>query len=321
MLVRFEGKARRERTRATQELIVAFDAGGAAGLQAAHTRLRRQRLGYRVMSALVDLVVPMETLLAVAKDIDEWVGRHGVCEAARLALDGPPIRWQASLPNLSTRLLQEEAVIFYGRHGSMLTPILLAAAIGRSDLKMVAASYIAKLGPHTAACSFPVYAAAPVQMRKAGRKGLSSRIAGWIAWKSEGGLAREDARERNRLALAAAAAHVRNGGGLLIAPDSRDRREPWRPGIGTLVAALARDPGPRTTYLVPWKIQRASISAVFQILSRNPLVRAYGRRRFRRPIRVSFGEPNTLQSIVGKTGLRPADITAQLEADYRRLRF
>jgi hypothetical protein len=142
---------------------------------------------------------------------------------------------------------------------------------------------------------------------------------GWIAWKSEGGLSRDAAKERNRESLVQATEHVRRGGGLLIAPEPRNHREPWRPGIGVVVAELARNPGPHAIYLVPWSISGASITGIFQLLSRNPLARRLGRLRFRRPVRVALGEPLPIQRVVDEVGVNPVKITAAIEARYREL--
>jgi hypothetical protein len=182
---------------------------------------------------------------------------------------------------------------------------------------MVAASFIAKIGPNVGRCSFPVYATAQVKMKSAGRKGVTPRALGWIAWKSERSVDREEARERNRASLVQAVEHVRSGGGLLIAPDPRERKRPWRQGIGVIVVSLAHDPGARPAYVVPWSITGASITGLFQLLSRNPAMRALGRMRFRHPIRVTFGEPVPVRRIVEQAGYNPAKVTEVLERDYR----
>jgi hypothetical protein len=221
------------------------------------------------------------------------------------------------MPEKGQRDILSASVVFYGKHGSALTPLLLAAALDRPDLKMVAASFIAKIGPNVGRCSFPVYATAQVKMKRAGRKGVTPRALGWIAWKSERSVDREEARERNRASLVQAVEHVRSGGGLLIAPDPRERKRPWRQGIGVIVVSLAHDPGARPAYVVPWSITGASITGLFQLLSRNPAMRALGRMRFRHPIRVTFGEPVPVRRIVEQAGYNPAKVTEVLERDYR----
>ncbi|MDD5263695.1 MAG: 1-acyl-sn-glycerol-3-phosphate acyltransferase [Candidatus Bipolaricaulis sp.] len=225
------------------------------------------------------------------------------------------------MPSRGEKEIRAGSMIVYGTHGSILTPILLAAAINRPDLKMVAADYIAKLGPNIAGCSFPVYAAMHVTVKRASDKGLVPRAMGWIASKSAGPSDRDAVRQRNRESLAGAAEHVRQGGGLIIAPESRNRREPWRTGLGTLVADLARDAACQSTYLVPWSIRGASVTAIFQLLSRNPLARRLGARRFRNPVQVLFGEPMLVERVVAEAGDDPREIAAYLERDYRERGF
>jgi 1-acyl-sn-glycerol-3-phosphate acyltransferase len=299
------------------ELAGAFDAGGVAALNETHLGCLKRSWRYRALYRLLRLFLPITPLLTITEDLDRLVGELGVDEASRVTLARPPVPWAAEMPPDGEREIRSASIIVYGTHGSIITPLLLAAAIGRPDLKMIAASYIAKLGPNIAGCSFPVYAAAPVTVKRAGRKGLVPRAMGWIAWKSEGGLTRDAARERNREALRGGAAHVRQGGGLLIAPEGRNHREPWRPGIGAIVAGLAQDSSGKSIYLVPWSIRGASITGIFQLLSRNPFVRRLGRLRFRHPVRVALGEPMPIARVVAEAGCDPLKITAYLERDYR----
>ncbi len=299
------------------ELVDSFDAGGIGALHETHLACLRKSRRYRAVYRLVRFFLPITPLLTITKDLERLVGELGVHGASRATLARPPIPWHAEMPPNGELEICTTSIIVYGTHGSILTPLLLAAAIDRPDLKMIAASYIAKLGPNIAGCSFPVFAAAPVKVKRAGRKGLVPRAMGWIACKSEGGLAPEVARERNRDSLRQAAAYVRQGGGLLIAPEPRDHRQAWRQGIGVLVADLARDPGTKPVYLVPWNITGASITGIFQLLSRNPLMRYLGKRRFRRPVRVALGEPMSIEDVVAEAGCDPVRITAFLERNYR----
>jgi hypothetical protein len=300
-----------------RSLQVAFDQGGVEALHTAHVASLERNFRYRALYRLLDLIVPMSPILAIAKDIDRLVGTLGVSAASRHVLARPPIPWRTEMPEKGQQDVLSASVVFYGKHGSALTPLLLAAALDRPDLKMVAASFIARIGPNVGRCSFPVYATAQVKMKSAGRKGITPRALGWIAWKSERSLDRDEARERNRVSLVQAVEHVRGGGGLLIAPDPRERKRPWRQGIGVIVVSLAHDSGPRPAYVVPWSITGASITGLFQLLSRNPLMRALGRTRFRQPIRVAFGEPVPVRRIVEQAGYNPAKVTEYLERDYR----
>jgi len=304
-----------------RELSDSFGQGGIDALHQAHFASLKKSLRYRLLYRLLNLFLPITPLLTITRDLDRMVGELGVHGGSRVTLARLPIPWRSEMPARREVEIRTAPIIVYGTHGSILTPLLLAAAINRPDLKMIAASYITKLGPNIAACSFPVYAAAPVKVKRAGRKGLVPRVMGWIAWKSEGGLERDAAKERNRDSLRRAAEQVRRGGGLLKAPEPRNHRESWRAGIGVLVAELTRNPGPHATYLVPWSISGASITGIFQLLSRNPLARRLGKLRFRRPVRVAFGEPIPIQRVVDEVGLDPVKIAAAIETHYRGLGF
>ncbi|MDD5220452.1 MAG: hypothetical protein PHV11_07790, partial [Candidatus Bipolaricaulis sp.] len=275
----------------TAELRKAFSEGGIEPLYRAHLGGLKTSLPYRCFYCLANVFLPLSPLLALARDADELVGRLGASAGCRAILARPPIPWQAVWPAQGADLIRSQPLILYGRHGSVLTPPLLAAAIDRPDVKMVTASYITKLGPNIARTMFPVYVTTPLTARTAGRKGLLPRAVGWLAYQLDPLPPREVARAANRATLRQAADFARAGGALAIAPDSRDPRQPWRPGLGGLVAMLATELGARPCYLVPWRIRGASITAVFHLVSRNPLLRAFGRFRFRHPVRVEFGEP------------------------------
>jgi hypothetical protein len=306
---------------ATTELRRAFADGGIEPLYRAHLVELKRCLPYSVLYRLADLFLPISPLLAMAQDADDLIERLGTPDACRTLLARPPIPWQAVWSDTTRSLMRTSPIITYGRHGSLLTPPLLAAAVDRPDVTMVTASYITKLGPNIARTMFPVYVTTPLTARTSGRKGLLPRAVGWLAYKLDPPPPRDVARTANESTLRRAADHVRGGGLLAIAPDSRDPRQPWRPGLGVLVAMLATEPGARPCYLVPWRIWGASITGIFHLLSRNPLLRALGRFRFRHPVRVEFGEPRALQAIVAEVGLDPAKITAYLETHYKGLGY
>jgi hypothetical protein len=87
------------------------------------------------------------------------------------------------------------------------------------------------------------------------------------------------------------------------------------------VADLAHDAACRPTYLVPWSIRGASVTAIFQLLSRNPLARRLGARRFRNPVQVVFGEPMRVERVVAEVGDGPREIAAYLEREYHERGF
>ncbi len=302
-------------------LRAAFNDGGIEPLYEAHLAALKESISYWCLYRLANLFLPITPLFGIIKDLDRLVGEFGASGGSKVVLGRFPVPWRAVFPERGEEEIRTSPIIVYGKHGSILTPSLLAVALNRPDLKMVGASYIARLGPNIAKCTFAVCATTPLSVRTAARQGLAPRAMGWLACKLDRSTLRSVAKERNREALGRAAEHVRAGGGLLIAPDSRTPGEAWRPGLGSLVARLAAEPGARPCYLVPWRIWNASIPGIFQLLSRNPLLRALGHFRFRHPVRVEFGEPLPLREVVARTGLDPAKITAYLEEHYKSLGY
>lgn len=309
--------------RVVADLRRAFHNGGVELLHREHLNARSDCFSYRCLYGLANVLLPINPLFDIVKDIDRQVASHGVAGGSAAALNRFPIPWERELSPEGLALANgSSCAIVYGKHGSVLTPLLVAAGLGRSDTKMIAANYIARLGPHIGACTFPVFPSAPLSVRSAGRKGIIPRVMGWIACRLDPPVERTEAKSRNCEALKRATSHVREGGALLIAPDPRETGAAWRPGIGVIVSSLAQDqPYPCDATLIPYRIWNASITGIFQLLSRNPLLRALGRRRFRRPIRIVFGPPMRIRDVVERAGLDPSRITAYLEEHYQALGY
>lgn len=286
----------------------------------AHSAGLKSSPTYRLFCGLIELVYPVTSLLELMKDVDRRIGELGVTDGSKAVLSTLPTSWKAEFPDRQEREIKTRPVAVFGRHGSILTPFLIAASLDRPDLKMLAASYVAKLGPNVARCMYPVHLPIPA-FRRAARKGILLRIGAWLTARLDAPMDKDVAREQNRASLTQAAEHVQTGGALLIAPDAHNPKAKWRTGIGLLVARLAEnDAATGETCLVPYRIW-ASITGIFHLLSRNPLMRALGRWEYRRPIRVVFGEPIPLSAVIERTGLDPAAITEFLEAHYRGLGF
>ncbi len=294
----------------------AFGRDGADGLCAAHEKLLRGSLRYRAICALAGLVVPVTPVMAAVKELDGLIGERGACAASREILSRASVPWQVEMPEHGPRDILSSPIVFYGKHGSALTPLLLAAALDRPDLKMVASEPIAKIGPNIEQRSFLVYTVPRAKSEGVPSRGAARTLSRMVP-SASGAIDRDEARAYNRASLVRATDHVRRGGGLLIAPDPRRRKSPWRQGIGVVVVGLAHDPGPHPVYVVPWSITRVPLVSVLQLLSPNPLSRALARVRLRRPIRVAFGEPMAVRRIVELAGYNPAKVAGHLERDYR----
>jgi len=302
------------------DLKSSFASGGFESLHQSHQAALESHWRYRLLFRIVNLAYPASDLLEIASNLDRHIGELGVADASKAMLATLPLQWRAEFPSQGEAVIRESPIIVFGKHGSILTPFLVAASLDRSDIKMLSASYIAKLGPHVAQSMFPVLLPKPT-FRDAGRAGILPRISGWITTRLEPPVEKGLAKERNLESLMQAARHVHHRGALLIAPDARDSEDNWRHGIGHLVIQLAQMPQQDLdAYLVPYRIW-APITGIFRVLSRNPIIRALGKRQYRNPIRIAFGEPFPLSEIIGKTGLDPARITEHLQAHYRNLGF
>jgi hypothetical protein len=301
-------------------LRTAFAQGGIEGLCEAH-RAAARRMSYRVAWWLLEGIFPLAALMDLALGLERRIGEVGAPKACAETLACLPGGWIAEYPKQGREKLIGSPAIIYGVHGSILTPLLVSAALGRDDGKMLGISWLKRLGPNIGRCTFPVFTGSRMSLRSAGRSGLTSRFAGWLTAKFEVETGRDIAVARNRESLSRAVAHVRAGGAVLIAPDPRPPHRGWRRGVGLLAASLAQDPPVADCYLIPMRIWNAPIAAIFHCLSRNPLLRALGRARYRRPVRMTFAEPIPLASVVDAVGFDPARITEHLERHYHDLGF
>ena len=297
------------------DLRTSFDAGGIEAVAKTHRAAVQTHFAYRMLSGLTNLLVPVNALLRIAEDADRQVGHLGVARGTQEVLKRLPAPCQVDFPERGREIIQSQPLVVFGKHGSVLTPFIIAASLDRSDLRMLTASYVAKIGPNTSAASFPVYLPPPT-IRHSGRGGILPRVIGWLTSRLVPPMEKSEAQERNRAALRNAANHVRDGGTLLIAPDGRDSKAKWQKGIGLLVAQLAES----ESWLVPYRIWTSN-TAVFRMFSCNPILRALAVHHYRRGIRVAFAEPISVASVIEKTGRDAVAITAHLEAHYRSLGF
>ena len=302
------------------ELTISLEAGGIESMARTHAAAVRDSCSYRWFCKLVDLIYPITALLHLFEGVDRRVGALGVADASRELLAMLPTSWAATFPTDAEREVRTRPVVVFGKHGSILTPFLIAAALDRPDMKMLGATYVARLGPNVAALTYTVHLPTPT-LRRAARRGILLRLGAWLTARLSQPVSLNVAREHNRASLRNAAEHVRRGGALLIAPDARNPRAKWRSGIGSLVAHLAQEGDSNVdALLVPYRIW-ASITGVFHILSPNPILRALGRWEYRRPIRVVFAEPLRVSAVIEQAGSDLTAITEYLEAHYRHLGF
>ncbi|MCX7750164.1 MAG: hypothetical protein N2320_01130 [Candidatus Bipolaricaulota bacterium] len=239
---------------------------------------------------------PLQSLLDVSYELERRIGEEGLARASRWLLDTGIGDWRSEVPPKTRAVLAAEPVILYGNHPSLLTPFLVSAHVEREDYRIVAASFLEKFLPTFGRYAISVELPLNRWWLQLWQGGLRRLVVVYWATRLRPVLPRPTARARNREAMARAAAHVRGGGALLIAPSGwsrSDRR--WYPGLGRIVQELGRDPGLRPAFLVPYREEGTSDRLV------RGLLEAYaGRPRpptGERPPTVRFGEPLPLSQL------------------------
>ena len=107
---------------------IAFDGGGIARLCDTHEIALRECLPYRWIYRLADLLLPMTPLLRIAADVDRIVGDEGICRGSQTILRRLSVDWREEISASDRDVVCHRPILFYGSHGSALTPPLLAAA-------------------------------------------------------------------------------------------------------------------------------------------------------------------------------------------------
>lgn len=244
----------------------------------------------------IELLWPVGEVLALAADLDRRIARDGLGGASRWLLDTWVPGWRAEVPPEAADVLGSAPVLIHGNHPSLLTAFLVAASARRPDLKIVSASILERLLPSYAPYSLPVVLPKGNWGEQLRRGGVPRLVVAGLIHCLDPDIPRAEAKERNRQALARAAAHIWSGGALLIAPAGwTSRRWPWYPGIGRIVQALSQDPVLDGDWLVPFREENSTDARVRAILRRGP-VAALDQQRGR-PVTIRYGSPTQRSSL------------------------
>lgn len=261
---------------------------------------------------------PFQSLLDVSHELERRVSEHGLAHASQWLLDEGVRQWASEVPPTTRAVLASEPVIIYGNHPTLLTPFLVSAHVERSDHRIVAASFLGQFLP--AFGRYAVSVELPVNQwwKQLWQGGLQRLVVAYWATRLRPVLPRATARQRNRVALEMATAHVRRGGSLLIAPQgwSRSGRR-WYPGIGRIVRDLGQQPGERPVFLVGYHEEGTSDRLVRRLLEG---VERRSRRRRRtqdRPPQIRFGEPMLLSELSPNEGTLD-DLVERLRLGYEQ---
>lgn len=262
---------------------------------------------------------PLQSLLDISHELEWRMAQHGLAHASRWLLDEGVGQWVSEVPPATQGVLSSEPVIIYGNHPTLLTPFFVSAHVERSDHRIVAASFLGQFLPAFGRHAISVELPANQWWKQLWQGGLQRLVVAYWVTRLRPALPRPTARQRNRRALEAAAAHVRQGGALLIAPQGWSRStKKWYPGIGRILRELARDPGERPVSLVPFHEEGTSDRLVRRLLeARERHRRSHGATRDRPP-RIRFGEPVPLSALSADEGTVD-DLVERLRRGYEEV--
>jgi hypothetical protein len=266
----------------------AYSTGGVRAIRETHTRYVESAGHYRALTKMVERFCPLERVLDTGVALDERVRLDGLPFASCDLLSRLPDAWEIHLPPTGRAELRDAPLVVFGNHPSMLTPFLLAAALEREDMRILAHRYVVTLMPAMAPYILPIEPTYGIGVGEKARTGAAHALTlsalGWLERRPSA----EEARETNRRSLEQAALHVRDGGAVVIFPDGGRDGGPWFPGLGRLMAGLS-DSDAR---LVPACESSCTNRRIYEVLK--------GRRgstQASRPIRLDVGEPVPLRRL------------------------
>jgi len=287
----------------------AYRCGGLPAVREEHVRSSEHSAAYRQASSVLERLCPMMALLHLGAELEGALRRESLPNAATSLLSKLPDRWEIPMLECARAPLRRSPLLVFGNHPSMLTPFLLAAALERNDLRILAHRYVTTLVPSMASYVLPLE---PTHLVSARRRGLASpaHALSLSALRQLDGLVDEaEARRVNRAALDEGVRHVLAGGALAIFPNGGRERGRWYPGLGRLVDALRAS----DALLVPVREAGSSNRRVYRLLRGS-------RRRapLREPIRFYVGEPIPMRRLVLPADAGAGEIVALLQSVYER---
>jgi 1-acyl-sn-glycerol-3-phosphate acyltransferase len=288
-------------------LRAAYRAGGVRALSEAH-RAAAASPAYRLSVRGLDALFPLSRVLQIAADFDDLVRDLGLRRAAGRVLDQLGIaRRTRAHPDVRSNA----PALLCCNHPSVLAPLLLASAVDRDDLAIVAMDYLAALGPHVGRHVLPIaraYRIDPWTELRAGPSGLLADLAiEFFVPRQE----RSAARRHNRATLGRAAEHVRRGGAVAIFPQGGAGGR-WLPGVGALGAALRDGGAGGATQVVPVRIDGDTPASARRHLA------SRGLRDRAAPVDLLFGRPLPLGQVLAGAGAEAPAIATTLERLWGR---
>ncbi len=287
----------------------AYLRGGLPAVREEHVQSAESCAAYRRMASALERICPLTPLLHLGAELEAVLSREGLSTAANSLLSRLPDRWEIAV-SPSAEGLRRAPLLVFGNHTSMLTPFLLAAALERDDLRILAHRYVTTLVPSMTPYVLPLEATYGVSARSRILTGPAHLLSLSALRQLDLLSSQEDARRTNRESICAGIRHVISGGALAIFPDGGRPGGPWYPGLGRLFLELqvAR----KGLLLVPTREENCTNRRVYQALR--------GRRRARstRPVRLLIGEPIPADRFALPCDANPDEVVALLRSVYNR---
>jgi 1-acyl-sn-glycerol-3-phosphate acyltransferase len=310
----------RRRIEPFARLRAAFTTGGIPALREAYLAAARESAVFRCAGRLAELVFPVVRFLDWIVRLDGFIATHGLHGAIARLAEEFPLRWETRVSHECVEILRRAPVVVYGNHPSQITPLFVAAALGRPDLRFLCIELYPQFLPAVTPYALPLQRSLLRQWRDRFGSGFRHTLALSLLFLVEEQKRYPDAREHNRQALRAAVDHIRGGGSVLIFPmgESTGWRD-WFQGIGVLARDLAQTAAQCPAYFVPFFVENESNARLYSLLSTSPLGRWRRRRLNRDPVRIWFECAVPVAQIVPDPAVLPLAIARQLQSGYRRV--
>jgi hypothetical protein len=312
---------RSERTRGMTvfaRLKSAYSSGGAPAFREVYLAAMEESSVNRAMAKLVDRICPVSHILDWSVRLDQLIAQHGLPKASAALFEELSVPLEVRIPAGEEHILRTAPLLLYGRHPSVLTPFTMAAALGRSDLRILVAGFLSNWFPASLPFVFPVF----VAHRRMWHDVVGSRPSHALALAVLCGLDESPpppvARARNRVMLSHVVNHVRAGGSSLIFPGGsapRDRR--WFPGIGVLAKELAETEAESPVYLAPFHVENDSNARSYGAISAGRVGSARGASRNQKPVLVRFERPVPVQNVITNSAASTAAVVTLLRQRYQ----
>ncbi len=267
----------------------------------------------------LEAVYPVWGFLQIAPTLDRRIAEEGLVEASRWLLDTYLGPWRSTMTDSVRSAIATGPVLVYGNHTALTTPFLVAAAVGRLDIRIVSASYVPKLLPHYGPYALPVDIPHGGWWEEYRRGGLRGAVQAKLLNLMPAAPRTERTREENRASLDAGADHLAARGCLLVCPEGGSiRPRPWYTGIGHIAQRAVGRALAVPVQCLPYQEQHMSHRRASTAVRRGPWARFRRRFVYRHPVTIHFADPIPLHTLV-RPDDTAAQATARLQAHYRGL--